>query len=141
MRELNNSYKYACLQCSFTDTQRRETGSIPVKRAVSHVGRQDDGMWVLGDDIYISPQGKLVPVEGSKYVWLGSMFRGAGVADESLPLSTNPLRVFLYQMVYARAVFYLRFCLLCIWMGYWRSCQPLVLVATGVGLCGLFLLR
>ena len=35
-----------------------------------------------------------VKVEGSKYVWLGSMFRGAGVADESklsLPLSTNPL--------------------------------------------------
>ena len=97
MRKLNNSYKYACLQCSFTDTQlsefiqfkRRETGSIPVKRAVSHVGRQDDGMWVLGDDIYISPQGKLVPVEGSKYVWLGSMFRGAGVADESLQCKLN----------------------------------------------------
>ena len=40
--------------------------------------------------------------------------------------------VFCYQMVYARAVFYLCFCLLCIWMGYWRSCQLLVLVATGV---------
>ena len=97
MRELNNSYTFACLQCSFTDTQlsefiqykRRETGHIPVKHAVSHVGKQDDGMWVLGDNIYISPDGKLVPVSVSQHVWLGHMFRGPGVADENLKCSIN----------------------------------------------------
>ena len=106
MRELNNSYKFACLQCSFTDTQlseyiqykRRKTDKIPVKYAVSHVGKQEDDTWVLGGNIYISPDGELIPVEGSEHVWLGSMFRGAGVADGSvhcsinLPLSTKPLK-------------------------------------------------
>ena len=105
MKELNNSYKFACLQCSFTDNQlseyiqfkRRKTTSIPVKYAVSHVGLQQDGMWVLGDNAYISPDGDLVPVEGSKHVWLGSIFRGAAVADDSSnccisqPLTTEPL--------------------------------------------------
>ena len=105
MKELNNSYKFACLQCSFTDTQlsefiqfkRRKTGDIAVKHAVSHVGKQEDGMWVLGENIHISPNGDLVSVEGSKHVWIGSMFQGPGVADGdikcsvSLPLTTEPL--------------------------------------------------
>ena len=97
MKELNNSYKFACLQCSFADTQlseliqykRRETGHIPVKHAVSHVGKQDAGMWVLGNNIYISPDEKLVPVSASQHVWLGYMFRGPGVADDNLKCSVN----------------------------------------------------
>ena len=105
MRELNNSYKYACLQCSFNDTQlseyiqykTRKTATIPVKYAVSNVGLQDNGIWVLGDNTYISPNGEEVSMEGSQYVWLGNVFRGAGVADDSNtccihhPLTTKPL--------------------------------------------------
>ena len=112
MKELNNSYKFACLQCSFTDTQlseyiqykRRKTATIPVKYAVSHVGLQEDGTWVLGGNLYISPEGELVPAEGSKHVWLGSMFRGAGVANYSnnccisRPLTTEPLSRLLHNL-------------------------------------------
>ena len=106
MKELNNSYKYACLQCSFNDVQlseyieykQRKTETIPVKYAVSHVGVQEDGMWVLGDNTYVNSDGSEVPMEGSKYVWLGSIFKGPGVADDSScctisrPLTTAPLR-------------------------------------------------
>ena len=68
-----------------------------MKYAVSHVGLQDNGMWVLGDDTYISSDGNMMSMEGSRYVWLGSMFKGPGVADHSSccvvtqPLTTAPL--------------------------------------------------
>ena len=109
MKELNNSYRYACLQCSFTDNQlseylqykRRKTGAIPVNYAVSHM--QEDGMWVLGDT-YITPEGKLMEVQGSKYVWIGGTFKGPRVVDDSQnccisrPLTTEPLQRLLQSL-------------------------------------------
>ena len=109
---MNNSYKLTCLQCSFMDNQLseyiqckgRKTAAIPVKYAVSQVGLQQDGTWVLGDNTYISPEGELVSVEWSKHVWLGSMFRGAGVANDSnnccisQPLSNEPLRALIQNL-------------------------------------------
>lgn len=97
MKELNNSYRYACLQCSFNDTQlseyiqykRRKTEIVPVKYAVSHVGLQQNGMWVLGDSMCISSDGDAVPMEGSIYMWLGSVFKGVGVADDGICCRTT----------------------------------------------------
>lgn len=62
LRELNSSYKHACLQCSFSDKEvsefiqykKRTTAALPVKFAVSHVGMQADGSWVLGSSAHIS---------------------------------------------------------------------------------------
>lgn len=105
MRELNASYRLACLQCSFSDKElsefiqfkkRKET--LPVKYAVAHVGMQPDGVWVLGNSVCISGEGELMPVEQSKHVWIGDIYRGAGVASEldqcalQLPLTTEPLQ-------------------------------------------------
>ena len=46
------------------------------------VGVQDDGMWVLGENTYVNFDCSEVPMEGSKYVWLGSIFKGPGVAND-----------------------------------------------------------
>ena len=45
-----------------------------------------------------------MPVDGSNHVWLGNMYRGAGVADNSnncsisLPLTTEPLSRLLHNL-------------------------------------------
>ena len=59
MRELNGSYKITFLQCSFSDKElsefiqvkKRKKRPLPVKHAVSHVGLQADGTWVLGSNV------------------------------------------------------------------------------------------
>lgn len=51
MKELNMSYRTACLHCSLSDKElneyiqekKRAAGDLPVKSAVSHVGLQKDG--------------------------------------------------------------------------------------------------
>ena len=106
MRELNGSYKLACLQCSFSDRElseliqfkKRSTRPLPIKNAVSHVGLQADGTWVLGSCAYFSSDGEAIEMEGSRHAWIGDMFEGAGIAaatqqcDIQLPLSTKPLQ-------------------------------------------------
>ena len=106
MRELNCSYKHACLQCSFSDKEmgeyvqfkKRKTQALPVKYAVSQTGVQPDGTWVLGSSACFMPDGNLIPVRESKYVWIGDIFEGSGVAADSqqciieLPLTTQPLK-------------------------------------------------
>ena len=105
MRELNISYRVACLHCSLSDKElneyiqekKRNSGYLPLKHAVSHVGCQEDGTWVLGANGCISSQGKSISMDSSKHVWIGDIYHGPGVAAESqqckisLPLSTAPL--------------------------------------------------
>ena len=112
VKELNASYRLACLTCSFSDKElseyfqfkKRKAGLLPLKYAVSHVGLQEDGTWVLGSNTYFSSDGEAIPAEGSQHVWLGSMFHGTGVASETrqctiqLPLSTDPLANLLHAL-------------------------------------------
>jgi hypothetical protein len=112
IRELNASYKLACLQCSFSDKElseyiqfkKRKNVTLPVKYAVSNVGLQSDDVWVLGSNIYISDGGEEISVEQSKHVWIGDIYRGPGVASTldqctiELPLSTEPLTVLLLAL-------------------------------------------
>ena len=105
MKELSSSYRLACLTCSFSDKElaeffqhkKRRAGILPLKYAVSRVGLQDDGTWVLGRDVYFNKDGEAMSADGSKHVWLGGMFNAPGIASENhqctiqLPLSTNPL--------------------------------------------------
>ena len=64
---------------------------------MSHIGEQEDGTWVLGNEAFFSEDGRSIPSSNSKYVWLGSMFRAVGVASEyqqcqiEFPLSTDLL--------------------------------------------------
>ena len=112
MRELNGSYKLACLQCSFSDKElsefiqfkKRKAQALPVKFAISHVGLQPDGTWILGNQAYFSSEGKAIQCNESKYIWIGDIFYGMGVAAESqkcaisLPLTTAPLHSLLQAL-------------------------------------------
>ena len=64
------SYRNACLHCSLSDKELNEyiqekmraAGDLPLKCAVSHVGLQEDGTWVVGENGYFSTQGESIPM-------------------------------------------------------------------------------
>ncbi len=112
MKCLNSSYKAACLQCSFSDkelaeyiqSKKRNSHSITKKFSVGRVGQQADGTWALSGSVYISSTGEVMSIESSRYVWIGHMFCGAGVARDTdqcrieLPLTTDPLCALLERL-------------------------------------------
>ena len=65
------SYRSVCLYCSLLDKdlseyiqwKKRNSGELPLKYAVAHVGVQKDGTWVIGENGCISPKGKSIPME------------------------------------------------------------------------------
>lgn len=67
IKELSASYKLACLTCSLSDKElgeyfqhkKRHAGLLPLKYAVSRVGVQTDGTWVLGSNTYFSSNGNV----------------------------------------------------------------------------------
>ena len=91
--------------CSFTDKEisefiqfkKRRDGHLDTKRAVSKVGLQNNGSWVLNDQVIIAPDGRAVSTEDSPYIWLGHLLEGPGLAKPSeaipvhLPLGTHHL--------------------------------------------------
>ena len=89
-----NIYKIRNVKCD----------SLPMKYAVSRVGRQSDGVWVLGSAVYVGSDGTEVSVEDSQHVWIGHIYCGPGVAAEAdqcyieLPLQTEPLSVLLVAL-------------------------------------------
>ena len=95
MKEISSSYKLSCLQCSFSDKElsefiqfkKRQSQPIPKKYAVSHVGRHEDGTWVLGSNAYFASNGTPLTIEDSKYVWIGDIYQGKGVAKEQCRIS------------------------------------------------------
>ena len=94
-----------CLQCSFTDKELNEfiqfkkmqAQGLPKKYAVHQVGLQSDGTWVMSRNSHFSGRGKVLNAEDSRYIWVGHVFNGPGIAHDSqqcnieLPLSTDPL--------------------------------------------------
>ncbi len=70
MRCLTLTYKAACLTCSLTDTQlaefiqfkKRNSKNLRKLFAVSYVGLQLDGSWVLSHSAHVSPSGLLMDV-------------------------------------------------------------------------------
>ena len=106
IKEISASYKHACLQCSFSDRElsefiqfkKRQSQPIPVKYAVSHVGCHADGTWVLGNNAYFAADGTPITMQDSKYVWIGDIYQGRGVAKEANqckitePISTDYLQ-------------------------------------------------
>lgn len=61
------------------------------------VGKQADDTWVLSGKVHLSSAGNLVALEDSRYIWIGHVFTGKGVASNTdqctieLPLMTDPL--------------------------------------------------
>ena len=76
----------ACLHYSFLDKdlskyvqwKKCNSGHLPLKYAVAHVGVQDDGTWVVGENGCISPEEKII---ASQYIWISNVYNGIGVAD------------------------------------------------------------
>lgn len=53
------------LMCSFADKElnefkKRRDGHLEIKRAVSHVGLQGNGSWVLNNEVIIASNGKCI---------------------------------------------------------------------------------
>lgn len=104
MQQINSSHEGG-LTCSFNDYQlaefiqilQRRSGALPIKKAVEHVGIQDDGTWIFGPDRFFDGSGRLQDPSESQYAWIGNMYEGPGIAHASaacsipLPLSVNPL--------------------------------------------------
>ena len=76
IKELNHSYKEGNLSCSLNDRdlveyfqyKKRKSGQIPQKRAVEIPGKQADGTWVLGKNMYLSAEGEPIDKHESNYV-------------------------------------------------------------------------
>ena len=104
MQQINSSHEGG-LTCSFNDYQlaefiqilRRRSGALPVKKAVEHVGIQEDGTWVFGPKTFFDRNGSLQDASESKFAWIGNMYEGPGIVNASaacsipLPLSVDPL--------------------------------------------------
>lgn len=100
------SYRSGCLHCSIFDKELSEyiqwkkinSLHLSLKYAVAHVGVQEDGTWVVGENGCVSTKGKSIPIEESQYIWISNLYNGVGVADAAqqckieLPLTTDPLR-------------------------------------------------
>ena len=105
MSQINRSYSGGGLTCSFNDYQlsefiqlkQRKEGKLPSKRAVVEVGPQADGSWSLGPSFHFSSEGILLDLEQSKYIWIGHLYDGPGIApcttacNINVPLGTDPL--------------------------------------------------
>lgn len=105
MTPINHSYYGGGLTCSSNDYQLSEfiqmkqrcQGKLPMKRAVIEVGPQADGSWCLGPSFHFSNDSQLLDTDQSKYVWIGHLYDGPGIAScktacsINLPLSTDPL--------------------------------------------------
>lgn len=92
--------------CSFTDKEvsefiqakKRRCGPLNTKKAVSMVGRQANGSWVLNEKLIVGPDGEEVSVEESPYIWIGHLLEGPGLARPAdaipieLPLNKDQLK-------------------------------------------------
>ena len=77
MRGLNWSFRKGCLQCSFSDKDlndfiqfKRRNSNVVKKKAVEKIGRQQDGTWTLGYEVYISTEGKQLAEAECESVWI-----------------------------------------------------------------------
>lgn len=78
------------MQCNFSDKElsefiqfkKHKSQPIPVKYAVSHVGRHSYGTWILGNNAYFASDGTPITIEDSTYVWIRDIYQGNVVAKE-----------------------------------------------------------
>lgn len=97
MQQLNHSFQEGGLTCSFNDFQlaefiqqkRRKAGKLPILKAVEKVGKQNDGTWVLGPDVYIDAYGTLLDPNQSKYVRVGHLYSGPNIAPQHTALPSG----------------------------------------------------
>ena len=98
MQQINFSHSEGGLTCSFNDYQlseyiqhrRRNTGKLPVKHAVDHVGPQPDGSWVLGPSLFISITGARLKIQMIPNTpGLGTCTRDQGLPVKAVPVQSS----------------------------------------------------
>lgn len=85
--------------CSFTDKEvsefiqakKRWDGHLEAKKAVSRVGRQENGSWVLNEEVIVGVSGQQVSLDTSPYTWIGHLLEGPGVAKpgDAIPVEVS----------------------------------------------------
>ena len=105
MKMINESFPTSGFTCSFQDHQLSEfilikrwtAAPVPTKLSVEDVGPQDEDMWVLVPNVHINSEGESINPTESKYIWIGHLYKGLGVAPDisacnvTLPLTYRPL--------------------------------------------------
>ena len=83
--------------CSFNDAQvseyvqakKRLHGHLPTKKAVSKVGRQANGLWVLNSQLTLNEKGEVVSEDENPYIWIGSIYQGFRIAKGQDAIALN----------------------------------------------------
>ena len=112
LRELNHSYRFGSLGGQFNDRElagyvafkKRQHGPFHSLHAVANVGRQENGTWALGRDLFFDSKGQRIAPEASGSMWISHLHSGLAVAalSEELeiahPLNASGLTVLINEM-------------------------------------------
>lgn len=72
--------------CDFFLQKKRNTPSIPSKIAVTSIGQQDNGQWILNECVCIGEDGQLVDLRNTSFCWVKSLLAGSQELTISIPL-------------------------------------------------------
>ena len=56
-------------------------GKLPQGKTVENIGLQNDGSWVLGQNIYIGDDGEAINPNDSSSIWIINMYFGLGITS------------------------------------------------------------
>ena len=82
MTKLNNSFGSGGMTLALNEAQfsqffqflKHNISCLPKVKAVSHVGEQKDGVWVLNKSTQMNEAGEVIPEASQQYVWLEEAF-------------------------------------------------------------------
>ena len=77
----------------FIQYLKENVASLPIVRAVGHVGEQDDGVWVLNKTTQMDANGEVITDENQQYLWLDEVFSdvfGNVSRDQLIPHIPHP---------------------------------------------------
>ena len=66
--------------CEFIHFKEQKAGNVQKKYAVTRIGLQADGTWVMGSNIYLSSKGETLSMDQSQYIWISDLLTGPAVA-------------------------------------------------------------
>ena len=103
LSHINNSFGSGGMSLAFNEAQfasfiqflkQESMGSLVIRKAVGIVGKQRDNVWVLGPDIHIDADGRVIPPTDQTHVWMDRIIEdglGSVAQEEVLPLLATPL--------------------------------------------------
>ena len=82
MKQVNNCFGSFDLTLGLSKNQfscffhflREDASSLRTVKAITHIGRQENGTWVLNKETQMAADGEVIPKEDQQYVWLDETF-------------------------------------------------------------------